>query len=108
MSPHGKTKKRKNKLWIRSRKENKEKERKMRKGQVAYEKGKEGGGRKFPTWNKSVREKKNRGEKGERGKQKREDFPAFRLSKPGGLRIKVGPRNEIYAWVPKSKRFIKL
>ena len=52
--------------------------------------------------------KTNRGEPCVRGRGKREDFPAFRRSKLDGSRIKVGPRNESYAWVPKSECFIKL
>ena len=35
-------------------------------------------------------------------------FPTFQRSKLDGLRIKVGPHNEGYAWVPKSGSFIKL
>ena len=53
-------------------------------------------------------EKKTRGEPCVRVRGKIEDFPAFRQSKLDGLRIKVGPRNESYAWVPKLERFIKL
>ena len=40
--------------------------------------------------------------------RKIEDFPAFRRSKLDGPRIKVGPHNESYAWVPKSVCFFKL
>ena len=47
-----------------------------------------------------------RGRKGKRGK--REDFPAFRQLKLDGPRIKVGPSNESYAWVPKLVGFVKL
>ena len=43
-----------------------------------------------------------------RGRGKIEDFPAFRRSKLDGPRIKVGPRNKSYVWVPKSERFVKL
>ena len=43
-----------------------------------------------------------------RGRGKIEDFPTFRWSKLDGPKIKVGPRNDSYAWVPKSKRFVKL
>ena len=32
----------------------------------------------------------------------------FRRSKVDGPRIKVGPRNEGYAWVPKLESFVKL
>ena len=32
----------------------------------------------------------------------------FRQLKLNGSRIKVGPRNESYAWVPKSEHFVKL
>ena len=42
------------------------------------------------------------------GERKREDFPTFRRSNLDGPRIKVGPRNESYAWVPKSGSFVKL
>ena len=63
-----KNKEKKEQVVDKIEKKNKENERKMRKEQVAYENGNEGGGRKFPTWNKSVREKKNEGEKGETGK----------------------------------------
>ena len=37
-----------------------------------------------------------------------EDFSAFRWLKLGGPRIKFSPRNESYAWVPKSVGFFKL
>ena len=47
-----------------------------------------------------------RGRNGKRGKK--EDFQAFRRSKLDGPRIKVGPRNESYAWVLKSLGLIKL
>ena len=43
-----------------------------------------------------------------RGRGKIEDFQAFRWSKLDGSRIKVGPCNESYTWVPKSERFVKL
>ena len=37
-----------------------------------------------------------------------EIFSAFRRLKLDGPRIKVGPHNESYAWVPKSRSFVKL
>ena len=43
-----------------------------------------------------------------RRKGKKGNFPAFQRSKLDGLRVKVDPRNESYAWVPKSGSFIKL
>ena len=43
-----------------------------------------------------------------RGKGKIEDFQVFSRSKLDDLRIKVGPCNKSYAWVPKSERFIKI
>ena len=43
--------------------------------------------------------------KKERGKER--IFPVFRCSKLNSPRTKVGPRNESYAWVPKSKIFIE-
>ena len=57
---------------------------------------------------KEEKEKKTRGESCVRGRGKREDFPTFRRSKLDGPRIKVGRRNESYAWVPKSECFVKL
>ena len=42
------------------------------------------------------------------GKREREIFPEFRRSKIDGPRIKVGPCNESYAWVPKYVSFVKL
>ena len=65
-----------------------------------WERKEKGGKRK-----KGVGKEKQGRKEEERG---REDFPAFRLSKLDGLRIKVGPRNESYAWVPKSVCFVKL
>ena len=76
----------------------------------------------FPLGEKSVGKKKKRRKKKERsgeGKtgEKRErkgkrgkivDFSAFRWSKLDGLRIKVGPCNKSYTWVPKSLGFVKL
>ena len=49
------------------------------------------------------KKKENRGEKGRRKK-----FSTFRRSKLDGPRIKVGPHNESYVWVPKSESFVKL
>ena len=43
-----------------------------------------------------------------RWREKREDFPAFRRSKLDGSRIKVGPHNESYEWIPKLMCFVKL
>ena len=42
------------------------------------------------------------------GEKKRGIFPAFQRSNPDGPRVKVGPHNEGYAWVPKSGSFVKL
>ena len=53
---------------------------------------------------KSYREGKGR--KGE--ERKREIFPAFRRSELEGPSIKIDPRNESYAWVPKSRSFVIL
>ena len=39
---------------------------------------------------------------------KRKIFPAFQRSKLDDPRIKVGPRNKSYAWVPKSVGFVEL
>ena len=49
---------------------------------------------------------RGRGRKG--GEKKSEIFSAFRWSKLDGLRVKVDSRNESYAWVLKSKSFVKL
>ena len=49
---------------------------------------------------KADRERKKEGEK------KREIFSAFRRLNFDNPRIKVGPHNEGYAWVPKSGSFI--
>ena len=62
---------------------------------------------------KGGKEKKKRGEeksnrKGKENERKRKIFPAFQWSELDGLRIKVGPHNESYAWVPKSRSFVKL
>ena len=43
-----------------------------------------------------------------RGRGKREDFAAFPWSKLDGPRIKVGPCNESYTWVPILVGFVKL
>ena len=40
--------------------------------------------------------------------EKKRDFPTFRRSKLDSPRIKICPRNENYAWVPKSGSFVKL
>ena len=42
------------------------------------------------------------------GEREREIFPVFRRSKLDGPRVKVGPRNKRYVWVPKSVSFVKL
>ena len=42
------------------------------------------------------------------GEKKKEIFPAFRRSNLDGPRVKVNPRNEGYAWVPKPRSFDKL
>ena len=54
-----------------------------------------------------VKEKQGR-KRGRRRNRERENFPVFRLSKLDDPRIKVGPRNESYAWVPKSVCCVKL
>ena len=59
---------------------------------------------------------KEKGKKENRGRVVREKggeieieiFLVFRQLKLDGLRIKVGPRNESYAWVPKSGSFVNL
>ena len=74
-----------------------------------------GGGESFPHfWINSVKENSKGGKEKERGgegkhrrngkkreERKKKIFPTFRRSKLDGPRIKVGPRNESYAWVPK-------
>ena len=49
--------------------------------------------------------------RGEKKKKKEKHFPSRsplnRQSKRFGAREKVGPRNESYAWVPKSEFFVK-
>ena len=67
---------------------------------------KKGGRRKEEK--KLEKEKKIEGERKKGGEKKREIFPAFQQSNLNGLRIKVDPRNEGYAWVPKSGSFVKL
>ena len=69
-----------------------EREEKRRKENRKYEKGKIG--------------HKRREE--EREEKKRGIFPAFRRSNPDSLKVKVGPRNEGYTWVPKFGSFVKL
>ena len=61
------------------------------------ERKKENGKKKNSVW--------ERKRKRERGKEK--IFPVFRLSKLNSPRTKVGPRNESYAWVPKSEFFVE-
>ena len=66
-------------------------------------------------WDKTKREKKNGEKEGKKtdrerkkgGEKKRGIFLAFRLSKLDGPRIKFGPRNKSYTWVPKSGSFVK-
>ena len=59
-----------------------------------------------------MREKRkgeNRGEEKRRKKgEEKGNFPTFRRSKLDGRRVKVDPRNESYAWEPKSWSFVKL
>ena len=88
-----------------------EEERRKREGRFPHgEKSVEEKGKK----KKGEKERKDRGRKtgekrGRKGKRgKREDFPAFRRSKLDSPRIEVGPRNESYVWVPKSRGFVKL
>ena len=50
-----------------------------------------------------IEEKRKKG-----GEKKREIFLAFRWSNLDGSRVKVDPRNEGYAWVPKYGSFVKL
>ena len=55
---------------------------------------------------KKRRKKKCVKKKKERGKEK--IFSVFRRSELDSSRTKVGQRNENYAWVPKSKFFVKV
>ena len=55
-----------------------------------------------------MREGKRIEKRKKRGDRDREIFPIFRRSKLDGPRVKVGPRNETYAWVPKSESFVQL
>ena len=57
---------------------------------------------------KEVGKKKSGRKQGRKGKRKRENFSVFRRSKLGSSRIKFGPRNESYTWVPKSVGFVEL
>ena len=57
---------------------------------------------------KEERGRKNVGEKERKEEKGREIFLKFRWSKLDGPRIKVDPRNESYAWVPKYGSFVKL
>ena len=65
---------------------------------------------------KTKEEKKTEGREMDRERKKGEerkngDFsgvPKFRRSNLDGLRVKVDPRIESYAWVPKSGSFVKL
>ena len=55
-----------------------------------------------------MEKKSSRGErKRKREREKEKIFPVFRRSELDSLRIKVGPRNESYAWVSKSEFFIE-
>ena len=58
--------------------------------------------------NRRGRERKRIEREKKWGEKKREFFPAFRRSNLDGLRVKFNPRNEDYAWVPKSWSFAKL
>ena len=51
-----------------------------------------------------MKKKKRKGN----GKGKKEDFPALRWSKLDGPSTKVGTRNAIYVWTPKTRSFDKL
>ena len=76
---------------------NEKKEKKSKKGRKEMMKG---------TKRKTVhREKRKEKEKGGR---EREDFLSFGRSKFDGSRIKVGARNAIHVWTPKSWSFDKL
>ena len=58
---------------------------------------------------KKGEEKEKRRRKRKKGEErKRKIFSVFRRSKLDSLRIKVGPRNESYVWVPKSMEFVEL
>ena len=58
---------------------------------------------------KRERERKKTNRERRKGEDKKmEFFPAFRRSNLDGPRVKVNPHNEGYAWVPKSRSFIKL
>ena len=81
----------------RNKREKKEKEKKRRKNES---------GKKIRPWGKSSRERR------QKKKKKREwhfpsRSPANRRSKHIGVRDKVGPCNESYAWVSKSEFFIE-
>ena len=66
--------------------------------------------------NRKAKRKERKGRKEQKGKRfverkgrkrrkeerEREDFPAFWLSKFDSSKIKVGARNAIYVWTPKS------
>ena len=49
-----------------------------------------------------------KGRKMRKEEREREDFPAFWRSKFDSPKIKVGARNAIYMWTPKSWSFDKL
>ena len=78
---------------MRKEKKNRKAKRKERKG------GKEQKGKRFV-------ERKGRKRRKEEGERK--DFPAFGRNKFDSSRIKVGARNAIYVWTPKSWSFDKL
>ena len=48
------------------------------------------------------------GERKKDGEKKRRFFSAFRQSNLNDPRVKVDPRNKGYAWVQKSRSFVKL
>ena len=52
--------------------------------------------------------KKEKKRRGERGSSLSLDFPDIGLSFIIGAKGEVDPRNKSYAWVPKSRSFIKL
>ena len=78
--------------------ENEKEKRKKKKKPKRKKGGKSDRGEKEKTW-----EKRKKG-----GEKKRGIFPAFRRSNLNDPRVKVDPRNESYAWVPKSWSFVKL
>ena len=57
---------------------------------------------------KKEREKWIEGERKKGGEKKMRFFSVFRWSNLDGLRVKVDPCNDGYAWVPKFGSFLKL